>query len=275
MTLTNTSGGTYGFVTGRFLLPMAGSGASYTPASGAVEFKPAVEIHAYTGAVGTTDPATFVRKTVTMVTDSSGYLVNSKGERGVWLVVGIYNVRYAFKDAVQRSFRLEVKTSHTEEAPLDLALNAPIEVPPGMVEVVTEEMAIRAELAATRADDVFNSLDEAITVAVLSGDFRGETGAVGPQGPIGPQGIQGVKGDVGPTGTQGATGPVGPKGDRGDQGIQGVQGTQGPQGDVGPAGPPGVHVSDTDPQMAVPGLWLQTGLGQTGSDFILWIEDGK
>lgn len=37
----------------------------------------------------------------------------------------------------------------------------------------------------------------------------------------------------------------------------------------------GVHVQTTNPQMVAPGLWIQTGLGTSGTDFTFWIEDGS
>ena len=43
----------------------------------------------------------------------------------------------------------------------------------------------------------------------------------------------------------------------------------------GPAGPESLVVRDTDPNLQVPGLWVQTGLGPSGNDFTIWIEDGN
>lgn len=61
------------------------------------------------------------------------------------------------------------------------------------------------------------------------------------------------------------TGPQGPQGEQGEQGPQGIPG---PQGD---SGPENLVVSDTDPGLTEPGLWIQD-LG--GGDFTFWIEDG-
>lgn len=52
----------------------------------------------------------------------------------------------------------------------------------------------------------------------------------------------------------------------------GIPVIHGDKGDTGPMGP-GVYVSDVDPQMTSPGMWVQTGLGD-GSDFTIWIENG-
>jgi hypothetical protein len=40
------------------------------------------------------------------------------------------------------------------------------------------------------------------------------------------------------------------------------------------AGPGGIVASATNPGLTTPGIWLQTGLGEDGTDFTLWIEDG-
>lgn len=51
----------------------------------------------------------------------------------------------------------------------------------------------------------------------------------------------------------------------------GVITTRGPQGVPGPSN---LVVGPTN-TLTMPGLWVQTGLGASGNDFTLWIEDGK
>ncbi len=43
---------------------------------------------------------------------------------------------------------------------------------------------------------------------------------------------------------------------------------------VGPPGPANLVISPTDPGLTIPGMWIQTGLGDNGDDFSIWIEDG-
>lgn len=64
---------------------------------------------------------------------------------------------------------------------------------------------------------------------------------------------------------------AGTKGDKGDQGIQGIQGPPGPPG----SGGGNVAVQATNPALAAPGLWIQTGLGPGGTDMTFWVEDGS
>lgn len=35
-----------------------------------------------------------------------------------------------------------------------------------------------------------------------------------------------------------------------------------------------LYVSELQPEFSGPGLWIQTGLGNDGSGFTFWIEDG-
>lgn len=53
--------------------------------------------------------------------------------------------------------------------------------------------------------------------------------------------------------------------------------TIGPKGDTGatgPAGPANLVVSPTNPGLTQPGLWVQTGMGASGTGITFWIEDG-
>ena len=94
-------------------------------------------------------------------------------------------------------------------------------------------------------DDVGTAVNEALTAAKASGEFKGDkgdTGAQGPQGETGPQGPRGEKGDTGtqgPQGEKGDTGTQGPKGDKGDTGAQGPKGNKGEKGADGATGATG------------------------------------
>jgi len=47
-----------------------------------------------------------------------------------------------------------------------------------------------------------------------------------------------------------------------------VEMTQGPQG------PGNIKIQPDNPNFTIPGLWIQTGLGDTGEDVTFWVEDG-
>ena len=77
-------------------------------------------------------------------------------------------------------------------------------------------------------DSIKNAVNNALTIAKESGEFKGEkgdpgekgeTGETGPQGPEGPQGKTGPQGPEGPQGPQGETGPQGPEGPQGEAGV--------------------------------------------------------
>ena len=54
----------------------------------------------------------------------------------------------------------------------------------------------------------------------------------------------------------------------------GAQGPTGPQGEQGIAGEQSVYVQPTQPTgLTRDYLWVQTGLGPTGTDWTLWFED--
>lgn len=142
----------------------------------------------------------------------------------------------------------------------------------------------------------------------------GLTGPKGDTGDTGPQGIQGQigpQGGTGPTGAPGASGDIGPTGPTGTPGddafVVEVNGGYHNRPDldavvfIGPDDPsadmmPGdtwintadsdgptylstadtdvLRVQPTDPVLTGPGLWIQTGLGSTGTGITFWIEDG-
>ncbi len=132
----------------------------------------------------------------------------------------------------------------------------------------------------------------------------GDLGPEGPPGPPGPRGEQGIRvrgdwspfdeylagdvvahgggafvaveasiGDPPPSPAwlllagRGSPGPPGPAGARGPSGFRGAP---------GPAGPETLFIGPDAPETDEPTyLWVQTGLGDEGDDFTIWIEDGS
>ena len=208
----------HGYVTGRYLTAVADGPdddhlMDFTPAKGKVIFTPETVIRRHEGP----SPALVVQRPVECPINSQGYLTSPDGWRGVSLIVGIYSVRFEVQGAqVPGPKRIQVKASHTQDAPLDLVLSMPEVVPPGSVVVVNETTAQRAEAAAARAEAVVTNLESEVRAVVLaSPELKGERGEPGATGPAGP---------VGPAGPKGATGPVGPKGDAGAKGDPGAPG---------------------------------------------------
>ena len=245
----------HGYVTGRYLTAVADGPdddhlMDFTPAKGKVIFTPETVIRRHEGP----SPALVVQRPVECPINSQGYLTSPDGWRGVSLIVGIYSVRFEVQGAqVPGPKRIEVKETHTPDAPLDLVLSMPEVVPPGSVVVVNETTAQRAEAAAARAEAVVAGIESEVRAVVLaSPELKGERGEPGATGPAGP---------VGPAGPKGATGPVGPKGDAGAKGDTGAAGPVGPKGDkgdtgaVGPAGKDGANWSK-DAQAKVQGYWI-------------------
>lgn len=146
----------HGFVTGRYLTAVAdGPDADrlmdFTPAKGRVVFTPERVIRRHEGP----SPALVVQRPVECALDDQGYLTSPGGGRGVYLIAGIYAVRFEVQGAqVPGPKRIEVKETHTDVAPLDLVLSMPDVVPPGSVVIVDETTAQRAEAAAARAEAV-------------------------------------------------------------------------------------------------------------------------
>ena len=208
----------HGYVTGRYLTAVADGPdddhlMDFTPAKGKVIFTPETVIRRHEGP----SPALVVQRPVECPINSQGYLTSPDGWRGVSLIVGIYSVRFEVQGAqVPGPKRIQVKASHTQDAPLDLVLSMPEVVPPGSVVVVDETTAQRAEAAAARAEAVVADIESEVRAVVLaSPELKGERGEPGATGPAGP---------VGPAGPKGATGPVGPKGDAGAKGEPGAPG---------------------------------------------------
>lgn len=242
----------HGYVTGRYLTAVADGPdddhlMDFTPAQGKVIFTPETVIRRHEGP----SPALVVQRPVECPINSQGYLTSPDGWRGVYLIVGIYSVRFEVQGAqVPGPKRIEVKETHTPDAPLDLVLSMPEVVPPGSVVVVNETTAQRAEAAAARAEAVVTNLESEVRAVVLaSPELKGERGEPGATGPAGPQGETGPRGEAGPAGP---AGPVGPQGPAGPVGPQGVKGEVGP---AGPAGKDGANWSK-DQQAKAQGYWI-------------------
>lgn len=105
-------------------------------------------------------------------------------------------------------------------------------------------------IGALAAEQLPQAINDALSQAKASGDFKGEKGDPGEKGADGYTPVKGVdyfdgeKGDKGDQGEPGADGAKGDKGDKGDPGEKGETGERGPQGEQGPAGPAGADGKD-------------------------------
>ena len=181
----------HGYVTGRYLTAVADGPdddhlMDFTPAKGKVIFTPETVIRRHEGP----SPALVVQRPVECPINSQGYLTSPDGWRGVYLIVGIYSVRFEVQGAqVPGPKRIEVKETHTLDAPLDLVLSMPEVVPPGSVVVVDETTAQRAEAAAARAEAVVTNLESEVRAVVLaSPELKGKKGDKGDKGDPGAPG---------------------------------------------------------------------------------------
>lgn len=181
----------HGYVTGRYLTAVADGPdddhlMDFTPAKGKVIFTPETVIRRHEGP----SPALVVQRPVECPINSQGYLTSPDGWRGVSLIVGVYSVRFEVQGAqVPGPKRIQVKASHTQDAPLDLVLSMPEVVPPGSVVVVDETTAQRAEAAAARAEAVVADIESEVRAVVLaSPELKGEKGDKGDKGDPGAPG---------------------------------------------------------------------------------------
>ena len=181
----------HGYVTGRYLTAVADGPdddhlMDFTPAKGKVIFTPETVIRRHEGP----SPALVVQRPVECPINSQGYLTSPDGWRGVSLIVGIYSVRFEVQGAqVPGPKRIEVKETHTPDAPLDLVLSMPEVVPPGSVVVVNETTAQRAEAAAARAEAVVADIESEVRAVVLaSPELKGKKGDKGDKGDPGAPG---------------------------------------------------------------------------------------
>lgn len=120
---------TFGYVVGLFLLGVADTadvGRLPDPkaAVGLISFDSSSPIEK------TTSPSAFVGKQkVDCSIDANGYLVDPMGAQGVWLFAGVWKVTYNIVGLAIQSHDIEVLTSHTELAPLDLVQALPAGTP--------------------------------------------------------------------------------------------------------------------------------------------------
>lgn len=146
---------TYGQVTGRFILATADSSDPDTvpdaiPASGSLRFTPAP---AYIlDPTADPDPAWIMPQPVDGTLDAQGYLVDSFGNRGVWLVATDDSSLIPVNWTYRVTFALNVNIAAINIAvpggvTSDLSLIAPLPATPGTTVVVTAETAQRAEAA--------------------------------------------------------------------------------------------------------------------------------
>ena len=204
----------HGFVTGRYLTAVAdGFDADrlmdFNPAKGRIIFELEQIIRRHEGP----NPALIIQRPVVCELDRQGYLTNPMGGgRGVYLIAGIYSVRFEIEGAtVPGPKRIEVKPTHTEVSPLDLILSMEEVIPPGSVTVVDETTAQRAEAAASRAENVLTHIYGEVWTAV--GEHPDLKGRPGDPGPPGERGLTGERGERGPEGPPGKDSTVpGPPG---------------------------------------------------------------
>ena len=214
----------HGTFTGRFGWMDAdgvdeGTDPDITAASGGtVEITPAVTTVRYTGASG---PLSLVARRAVGIIDYEGYLCTKNadgtaGPRGMSFPAtdneALSPSGWTYRVAVKLPGGITLpsfSTTLATGAVVDLATAIPVDASPGVVQVVDETIAVRAEAAAVRAEAAADGIGDAIAEAVAEGDYTG------PQGERGPEGPQGPKGD------KGEAGPKGDKGDKGDPGEGG------------------------------------------------------
>lgn len=118
----------FGKVVARLILAVADSSDTgrlpdATPAVGTVFFTPSSAIIK----TQLPTPATVVKQPIECGIDADGFLIDPEGDLGVWLVAGVYNVRYKIPLASVPTHDIEVLATHDDATPLDLT-NA---MPPG------------------------------------------------------------------------------------------------------------------------------------------------
>ncbi|WP_141748043.1 LamG domain-containing protein [Brachybacterium sp. HMSC06H03] len=187
----------HGTFTGRFGWMDAdgvdeGTEPDITAASGGtVEITPAVTTVRYTGTAGA---LSLVARRAVGIIDYEGYLCTKNadgtaGPRGM-------SFPATDNDALTPSewtYRVSVKlpggvalpafsTSLPTGAVVNLATAIPVDASPGVVKVVDETIAVRAEAAAVRAEKVAGGIEDAIAEAIASGDYTGPPGEPGRDG---------------------------------------------------------------------------------------------
>lgn len=118
---------TYGHVVGRIILAVADASDAdrmpdSAPAQGTVTFTPKnPQVR-----IGEPAPVLVVKQPITCTLDGTGNLIDPEGAAGVWLVTGVYAVKYSLGPQVASvTHDIEVLSSHTDVAPLDLTTALP------------------------------------------------------------------------------------------------------------------------------------------------------
>jgi hypothetical protein len=155
----------FGKVVGRFIHVIGDTAADpdnlpdITPAVGTVTFRPEAS-HIIVGTPGTA----VIPRPVTVNLDSEGYILDTAGQRGLWLLAGYYSLTFQFQGSTFPGFQINVTTDHTVENPLDLALAAPLPTDPAVKWVVNEQVYLDTVAARDSAIAVKNEVDGAIVV---------------------------------------------------------------------------------------------------------------
>lgn len=115
--------------------------------NGRVTFTPLVRFR-----VHEEDPKEFVHYEVTRTEMRDGHVLDAQKHIGIYLISGWYRVSFQIEGGAIPSFEFEVKDTHTEDNPCNLASVAPVSAPPGYIEITRYEDRIRAENAAAAAE---------------------------------------------------------------------------------------------------------------------------
>lgn len=159
----------FGKVIGRFILAVADTIddpdvlPDANPAEGIITFTSV----APNFRVGAPEPTTVVRTPIRCALDTDGRLIDPASQLGVWLVVGIYRVTYNLAGVNLESHLIEVTTTHTDAAPLDLTLAIP---PTGSGLTITQYADLASQISILR-NTVLTFPDAPVTsVNALTGD---------------------------------------------------------------------------------------------------------
>lgn len=170
----------YGFVTGRFVVAVGDttSDVDTTPdiiaAQGSVMISPVSPVYLTDSPI----PTTTIAAAITLSIDSSGYIRDPAGRKGVWLIAGQYNVDYQFQGVTLPSFTIDVTTAHTEAAPLDLTLAAPL-IPTPATKFVVNEQVYLDTLAARDAAQSYAVENDAAVATYIAAEDTATAAAVG------------------------------------------------------------------------------------------------